>query len=198
MIPSMKNEGNAAGKPAWVSREGERGLGLVEMAISVSLTVAILGITYTAADVVHSVNRWDQAKLKQDVAFRDALRSLRKELKMASVERDPKTNQSHYRIFTNGKGQMVLSIQTVSGAKIVSGELEPVWSSDISFHVDDKGHLIRAQDGIARIMGSGFKSMYFEVTDKGLFRVTSELEIKHPKTHKLMLVSKVFDVKPLN
>ncbi|GEM_PF-6228307 len=198
MTPSMTKKGNAIPNPIGATREGERGLGLVEMAVSVSLTVAILGITYTAADVVHSVNRWDQAKLKQDVAFRDALRSLRKELKMASVERDPITNQNRYRIFTNGKGQMVLSIQTVSGAQIASGELEPVWSSDITFNVDAKGHLIRTQDGVARILGSGFRNMYFEVTDKGMFKVTAELEIKHPKTNKMMLVTKVFEVKPLN
>lgn len=198
MTASMKKNGKTIGEPTRVPREGERGMGLVEMAISVSLTVAILGVTYTAADVVHSVNRWDQAKLKQDVAFRDALRLLRKELKMASVERDPKTNQSRYRIYTNAKGQMVLRIQTVSGAKIVSGELEPDWSSDISFHVDAKGRLVRTQDGEARIMGSGFKGMYFEVTDKGFFRITAEMEILHPKTHKPMLITKVFDVKPLN
>lgn len=176
----------------------QRGTTLVEMAISTSLIVAVLGITYTAADVVNSVNKNDQAKLKQEVGYRDVLYRLRQELRHCSTDKDPRTNLPRWEITTDANGRQKLRVQKIIGARLVAGELEPKWSSDIEFWVEPDGRVARREDGRVRHLGGGFKTMYFQVTDKGAFKLTAVTRWKHPKTGQWKDVTHDIEVKPLN
>lgn len=187
-----------ASPPAPSGPNSERGTTIVELAVSSSLIVAVLGITYTAADVVNSVNRTDQAKLKQEVGYRTVLDKIERELLASTTKRDPRTNLFRYEITNDAAGNQHLRIQKVVGARLVAGEIEPVWSSDIEWYAGVKGEVCRKQDGKVDRFGSGFQGLFFEVTDQGEFVVTATNRWRNPKSSKWSEETHKLKVRPLN
>lgn len=179
-------------------RPKERGTTVVELAVSASLIVAVLGITYTAADVVNSVNRTDQAKLRQEVSYRTILEKIERELLASTTKRDPRTNLFRYEITNDAEGNQHLRIQKVVGARLVSGEIEPVWSSDIEWFGNGKGQVCRKQDKDTKSFGSGFQGLFFDVTDQGEFVVTATNRWRHPKSGRWTEETHKLKVRPLN
>lgn len=179
-------------------RDSERGTTLVEIAVSTSLIFAVLGITYTAADVVNTVNRADQAKLRQEVGYREVLERIERELLASTTQRDPRSNLHRYEITSDSSGRQHLRIQKVVGARLVAGEIEPVWSSDIEWFCNDDGQVCRTQDDETRRFGSGFQGLYFEVTDQGEFIVTATNRWRQPKSGRWTEDTHKLKVRPLN
>ncbi len=179
-------------------RGGERGTTIVELAVSTSLIVAVLGITFTAADVVNSVNRTDQAKLRQEVGYREILERIERELLASTTRRDPVRNLHRYEITSDASGRQHLRIQKVVGAKLSGGELEPVWSSDIEWFANDQGRICRVQDGETQRFGTGFVGLFFDVTDQGEFLVTTTNRWRNPRSGAWTEDTHKIKVRPLN
>ncbi|MCA8970238.1 MAG: hypothetical protein KDC95_10655 [Planctomycetes bacterium] len=180
------------------ARAHERGTTVIELAVSASLIVAVLGITFTAADVVNSVNRTDQAKLRQEVGYREILERIERELLASTTKRDPRTNLHRYEISSDAAGRQHLRIQQVAGAKMSNGEVEPIWSSDIEWYADEAGHVCRTQDGETTRFGTGFVGLFFEVTDQGEFVVTTTNRWRNPRSGSWTEDTHKVKVRPLN
>ena len=176
----------------------ESGTSIVELSVSASLIVAVLGITYTAADVLHSVQRTDQKRLRQEVSARDALARIKADLRASSVDRDPRTQLPRFEIMSGASGQQRLRLQRIQGARVVNGELQATWSSDIEYWVDGEGRLVRLQDGKREALGRGFKSLFVEVSARGLFRVLAIGKWRHPQSGKWKEETHEVRVRPLN
>ena len=176
----------------------ETGTTIVELSVSASLIVAVLGITYTAADVVHSVQRSDQQRLHQELGAREALKRIEADLRASSIDRDPVSQLHRFEITSGTSGQQRLRLQRIEGAKLISGELQATWSSDIEYWVDNEGRLLRAQDNKHECLGRGFKSLFFEVSPQGLFRVLAVGKWRHPRSGKWREETHEIRVRPLN
>ena len=180
------------------TRRSERGTTLIELAVSSSLIVAVLGITYAAADVVNTVNRTDQAKLRQEVGYREILERVERELLASTTQRDPRSNLHRFEITSDSNGRQHLRIQKVVGARLVGIEIEPIWSSDIEWFCNDAGQVCRTQDGETARFGSGFQGLFFEATDQGAFVVTATNRWRHPKSGRWTEDTHKLKVRPLN
>jgi hypothetical protein len=163
------------------SKPRERGVSLVEMAISTSLLVAILGMIYTTADVASSVSRSDAAKMRGEVAYRDAFYRMRGELVNATMQKDPHSNLPRYSIFFDTDGEVV-----------------PVWSTSIEYRVDTQGLLTRRQDGHTDVIGAGFTSMTFVATERGSFHVTATTMQLEPQSGVSENLTHEMDIAPVN
>lgn len=180
------------------ARAGERGVGLLEAAISTSLIVAILGMVYTTADVASSVSRWDAARLREEVTYREAFHRMREELMNSTMQRDPKTNLPRYAIITQADGTQTLRFQKVAAARFQNGEIEAVWSSNIEYRVDSRGMLTRTQDGRTDILGAGFESMTFAGTDRGTFQIVARTIQRNFKSGTSQTVTHDMHIAPVN
>ena len=179
-----------------IEQHGEQGFTLVEAATSVSLLVAILGVTYVTADAVTTVNRANQSKLKEDVGFRRSLHGLRDELRLTSTEPDPKTNVKRYSITAHGNSQMI-KFQTLVGATMQNQEAVPVWSTPITVLINDKSQLVRIQDGKRRVIASGYLGIWFNVTVRGTFVVATKTYQRDPKSGERIIVNRKYEVRAL-
>jgi hypothetical protein len=180
------------------ARSGERGVGLLEAAISTSLIVAILGMVYTTADVASSVNRWDAARLREEVTYREAFHRMREELMNSTMQKDPRTNLPRYSILAGPDGRQTLRFQKLAAARFEDGEIEAVWSTNIEYRVDSTGVLTRTQDGRTDLVGAGFESMTFAATERGSFKIVARTVQKSFKNGAPQTATHEMDIAPAN
>lgn len=178
------------------ARIGETGVTLVEMMVSTVLFVGVMVLTYSTVVVVDSVTRQSEAETRQEESFRLALARLRGELRYATTENDPRTNQPRFEIRKDARGRDVLRYHRLAGARLVAGEMQPIWSGPIEISLDDEGRVLRTEGRRRRVLGTGVKDLHFEVTASGRFRVTCVTTVRDPRTGKRRDVTHRLVVKP--
>ena len=177
--------------------QNQSGMTIVELGIASVLVLAIIGLTHSSTIAVHSATQYSEKRLAQEASSRTVLETIKRDLRDATVEKDPKTNLYRYSISTNKWLKQQLDFQKLEGADIVGTEVEPVWSSSITLTVNDKNQVVRTQDGNTRILGVGVKDIFFETTLSGKFKVTA-VTSRPDRKGKTMDVHEVMYVKPKN
>ena len=177
--------------------DAERGMTLVEVTIASTLIIAILGLTHSSALAVHEANQFGEAKMAREATSRDVLAKVGEELKGATLPRDPRTNQYRYTIDNSGTPPK-LTFQVLAGAQMVGTEIQAIWSSDIVITTSNDGVLTRTQNGRVTVLGRRIKTMTFETTLTGKFKLTAVTEQLNRKTGKLVDVADFVYIQPDN
>lgn len=179
-------------------RGHERGFTMVEMAVAATLLVGVIGLTSGVIQSMQTIHKQSEADLAQTAHLWKILQELRDELRDATLENDPATNQPRWRVDVDGSGRQTLHFQKLEGARMVADEVQPQWSTDIAITALPDGRVVRTQDGQSRVLGSGVASIAFEATASGRFRIVCVTEQRDPRTGRVTQRTQDLHVRPTN
>jgi hypothetical protein len=169
------------------------GYTIVEAMVVCVLLTAVLALTLGSVTAVHRANRYEDAKLRQEVSHRELLRVLGAELRASSLELDASTNEFRYR-FVDPRTFAFSKLEDV----VVDGDnVRQAWSSEITIRLDQQGRVLRQQDSDTRILATGVRTLSL-TAEPHRFTLTATLSVRDPRSGLTQLLADVAHVVPLN
>lgn len=176
----------------------ECGATIAETMIALAVLVAILVLVGGAAVSITGMQRQSQARLKAQSSSRMLLGRLRDELLTCTAEKDPATDLFRFEAFTDGNGKTALRFQVLEGGRMDGGELAPVWSGWIEYHVGQDGVVTRTQDGRSSTVATGIDAIDLALTPAQRFQVSCTTIYNDPGTGQPVRNVETEVVAPLN
>lgn len=133
-------------------RTREAGMTITEVVVASVLIAAVLGMVYSGVLSVHSAAQRGDAALKQQASRRTLLDAVRNELEMTSMTGD--------RFTIAGDGRSI-SFAKLIGAQQTGNEVSGLWSSNVEIAIDERGNVVRRQDGGVALLATGLQALTF-------------------------------------
>jgi hypothetical protein len=164
-----------------LSKGGQSGFTLVEVAISGALVVALMFVAVTTTRVVHTTLSTGEAESGTTDRVREVVAQIKQDLLESSMTPDPVTGVGRVQVENATHGGQRLRIRRVDGAALVAGSMTTVWSPWITWEMDADGAVWRTMDGEApQVVARGIDSLAFQTNIARGVRVTCRSRDRAP------------------
>ena len=159
----MSGRGLAMGQRA---RRSSAGFTILEMMISTAVLAVLLDAVINGAIMIVKGATFGDKRARLASKVAQAVDKMAAEINMSSVDVDPNSGLP-YMAVTGVENDEILTFRRVVGFGDNGAELQPIWSTDIVYEIDDNGALTRTQDGVTSIICSGATQLGFEISANG-------------------------------
>lgn len=149
---------------------GRGGFTLVELMVSTVVFAILLEAVLGGSLALTKSARFGDKRNRLTQKVSIALEKMSAEINLSSTDVDPLTNVPY--MTTGGvEYDMTLTFKRVVALGTNGDELEPIWSSDITYAMD-AGQVTRTQDGVTTNIVSGATQLDFTIEASGRVLVT--------------------------
>lgn len=181
------------------SHPSDAGFSLVETMVASVLFLGVLLVTFSTVIGVTQANNRSREYLAEENSSRELLDEVVSELQRSTTGVDPVTAQPRFRTDTvSGSLRRRYRLQVLDAAAASGGEVQPTWSSDILYELDDQGRLARIQDGERRLISRGVEDFTIEPLSSGRFKVTAKVRRRDPRSGQIEVITHERMVLPWN
>jgi prepilin-type N-terminal cleavage/methylation domain-containing protein len=147
-------------------RRGRAGFTLLEMMISTVVLAILLDAVLNGALMIAKGATFGDKRARLAAKVAHALDRMSAEINLSSTDIDTATGLPYMSV-AGVENDETLTFKRVVGFGINAGELQPIWSTDIVYELDDNGAVTRTQDGVTTIVCSGATQLGFEIESTG-------------------------------